>query len=315
MHDQAAQLRALVRATVGADPGLRPGPPLIVVSGAAKQAGASQIAHGLALELGRLGKRVVVVDANPMAPCQAELARVEASDAIGAVLSGARCIVEQLTRINEQVELLRGKPRGEQAERGREALERLLAELAGLGDRADLVVIDAGAGVTPWVELLWRHAQQVLLTCEAQPQSITAAYAAIKMAQSPALDGKVRLIISRCDEETAAAAAARFDDTCRRFLSLALKESAWIPVDWRDAVEAGQPLSKDQRYRRSLRLLAADVAADVRATTLRLIGRDRPVAALAASCDAPQADDDLPLPRDDFVPAKSEREASALASN
>jgi MinD-like ATPase involved in chromosome partitioning or flagellar assembly len=136
-------------------------------------------------------------------------------------------------------------------------------------------MVDAGTGMTPWAERLWRHAQQTMLVCTSQPHSVTQAYAAVKLAYSPALQDKVRLTINRCDDEAKAALVAeRFAETCRQFLSLSVNQFAWMPIDKSEVGRQHGKTEPDQRYQRCLRLLAADAAADVRASAMRLISRE-----------------------------------------
>ena len=72
MPDQAAQLRKLVRVAAQADPSLAPGGPIVAVSGGRGEMGATTVACQLARELARLGKQVVVIDANLLRPAVAQ---------------------------------------------------------------------------------------------------------------------------------------------------------------------------------------------------------------------------------------------------
>ena len=136
-------------------------------------AGATTIACGLARELARLGKHVVLVDANLAAPAIAD--RIRASTPRGTladVLAGRRRAVEVLVTVDEGIRLLAGAAQPTSAPQlDAEALARFDSELAALGRQSDVVLIDAGAGMNPWIDRLWQIAQQVLLVAHAARRS------------------------------------------------------------------------------------------------------------------------------------------------
>ena len=80
MPDQASHLRQLVRASVHADATLAPGGPVIALSGAQREVGVTTAACGLARELARLGKQVILIDANLHRPAVATTLRPELAD-------------------------------------------------------------------------------------------------------------------------------------------------------------------------------------------------------------------------------------------
>jgi flagellar biosynthesis protein FlhG len=262
MHDQADQLRRLVREAVDLRGELAPGAPLIVVSGAQRRLGASTIACGLARELTSLGKKITLVDANVAAPRLAAMLDVDPSGTLADVLAGARRAIEVLTPTAENLRLLAAEPAAADVELGAEAFARLQGELGAVARQCDALLIDAGAGMNPWIDRLWQLASHVLLAATPASASIVAAYAAVKLSRHDCLAGRLQLAITRCD---AAADAARihagFSDTCLRFLGQAVKAPAVLPT----FVE-----TPDASFQRSLRLLAADLACDFRVLASRL---------------------------------------------
>lgn len=262
MHDQADQLRRLVREAVELRGELAPGAPLIVVSGAQRRLGASTIACGLAGELTSLGKQIALVDANFVAPSLAAMLDVEPPGTLADVLAGARRAIEVLTPAAENLRLLAAEPGEVDVELSAEAFSRIHGELVALARQCDAIVIDAGAGTSPWVDRLWQLANHVLLVATPAPASVVDAYAAVKLSRHDRLAGKLQLVVTRCD---AAADAARihagFNDTCERFLGQSVKPPAVLPA-------FGE--APDATFQRSLRLLAADLACDFRALASRL---------------------------------------------
>jgi len=131
-----------------------------------------------------------------------------------------------------------------------------------LQNYADIVVLDAGPGMSPWVERMWTAAMQILLVTTTDSAAIRDAYTAVKMAPWGDVDGKLRLIVNQCDD---AAIATRvgdgFSSTCRQFLGMKLVGSA-----------AQITNSTTPGHRQSLRLLAADVLSQTCVYSHRLSG-------------------------------------------
>ncbi|MDZ4658905.1 MAG: AAA family ATPase [Bythopirellula sp.] len=263
MFDQADKLRQLVRETVKEHAALEPGVPLITVSGARTGVGTSTVALRLAEELAQLGKRVVLVDGNLLHPTLASMLETEVHAGITEVLSGARSAVEVLEPITSGLHLLPATHSPSALpEMNIRSLRRLVTELRTLQNYADIVVLDAGPGMSPWVERMWTAAMQILLVTTTDSAAIRDAYTAVKMAPWGDVDGKLRLIVNQCDD---AAIATRvgdgFSSTCRQFLGMKLVGSA-----------AQITNSTTPGHRQSLRLLAADVLSQTCVYSHRLSG-------------------------------------------
>jgi flagellar biosynthesis protein FlhG len=261
MFDQADKLRQLVRETIKENAALEPGVPLLAVSAARAGIGTSTIAARLAQELAQLGKRVILVDANLLNPTLALELAVESHVGISEVLNGTRSAAEVLQSVGPNLHLLPAISNSETyPELNTKALRRLITELRSLHNTADLVVLDAGYGMTPWIERLWIAALQILLVTTPDAATVREAYATVKLAPWGDVDGKLRLVVNQCDD---AALATRvgdgFSSTCRQFLGMKLVGPA---------AQVTQILSS--AYRQALRLLAADVLSHSCAYTQRL---------------------------------------------
>lgn len=250
MFDQADKLRQLVRETIKENVALAPGVPLLAVSGARAGVGTSTVAARLAQELTHLGKRVILVDANLLHPTLATEFELEPYVGISEVLNGARSAAETLEPIGQGLQLLpAAQGRGEHPDLNIKALRRLLTELRSLHGVADLVVLDAGHGMSPWVERLWTAALQVLLVTTSDAAALRDAYAAVKLAPWGDVDGKLRLVVNQCsDVSLAQRVGDGFSSTCRQFLGMKLVGAA------AQITESG-----NGGHRQSVRLLAADV--------------------------------------------------------
>jgi flagellar biosynthesis protein FlhG len=265
MHDQADQLRKLVRDAVERHGALAPGAPLVAIAAGQREVGATSIACGLAQELARLGKQVILVDANFTAPAIAPFFDAKPRGTLAELLAGKRRAIEILTPVAENIRILAGVDRFDPAQVAGEALENLTAELAALARHADVVLLDVGAGMNPWINRLWLAAHQVLLITNTHSAAMLDAYTAVKMSQFDRIADKLQLVVTRCD---AAADAARlhagFAATCEKFLGFTVRPPAVLPTFTADDRAA---------YQRSLRLVAADLACDFRALAARMPAR------------------------------------------
>ena len=263
MSDQADRLRQLVRETVEQHPALAPGVPLVVLSGGKGGVGVSTVATELAGELASLGKRSVLVDANPLQPDIATQLGLEVHGCLADVLDGSRSAVEVLRPLGESIQLLPGRWAPDTPpELNRTAVKRLLDELRSLHTQADVILLDAGSGMSPWVQQLWKSAQQILLISTAESVAVMDSYAAVKLSPWGDVDGKIRLVINQCDDaQTAKTIGDRFEATCRRFLGLQISPAATLATrpDIVATITQQFEQASDRDFQQSIRLLAADV--------------------------------------------------------
>jgi len=264
MPDQADQLRQLVRKTVNDHPSLEPGVPLVVVSGAVKGVGASTVAIQLARELARLGKRAVLADANLQRPEISAHLKLDSEVTLVDILNGNRSAVEALRPLGDSIQLLPGRWSPEAPpEMNRAAVRRMLAEFRSLGAHADVVLLDAGDGTSPWLQQLWKAAHQVLLVTTLSPEAMKASYRAVKLAPWGDVDGKVRLVVNQCNEDQQAQQAdERFAATCRRFLGVNIHQSpAVIKRATSNNLFSDRAYTNptDAAFKQSIKLLAAEV--------------------------------------------------------
>ncbi|MBA3482798.1 MAG: hypothetical protein H0T51_13385 [Pirellulales bacterium] len=283
MSDQAHQLRKLVRSCVHADATLAPGGPVVAITGAQPAAGATTVACGLARELASLGKQVILIDANlnnpdvatNFAPTQPSSHANSPDQAwsglrgrLHELLNGTRRAIEILTPTNEEnLRIIAGAPTacGLTPLLDREALERFTTETAALSRQVDFILIDAGHGMNAWIDRLWQLSRQVLLVATPTAQSLLDSYATVKLSQHHRHDGRIRLLSNGADDESEVAPLAqRFEETCQRFLCIKPKPAAWLPA------KSPQRQQGSDQYQRALRLLAADLIGDLRATNLRI---------------------------------------------
>jgi flagellar biosynthesis protein FlhG len=272
MPDQADQLRQLVRRAIQARPILGPGLPIIVLSGGMSGVGTTTLAIQLARELAQLGKAVALVDADLAQPQLAERLDLDPHGSLADVLEGSRSAVEVLQSVGDRIHVLPAQSNASmQPDLSPVAVGRLMAELRGLGTLAEVVIIDAGHGMSPWVQRWWRAAQHVFLITTEQEAAVKGSYLALKLAPWGDADGKVRLVVNRCDDRhEAEGITQRFARTCRRFLGLHVEVApavACLDEMQRFGGAANVP------FRHSVRLLATEVVSSTLVVSGRMANR------------------------------------------
>jgi flagellar biosynthesis protein FlhG len=249
MHDQADQLRALVRAAGSRDAGpVCAAPQKLIVCGGKGGVGATTIAVNLSVALARLGARVVLVDADMNRADVAALCQLDARHTVADVLSGRRTVHEVLHRGPAGIQVLpglwsaTGVPDCSPA-----AQDRLLGELDRLGRHADQVVLDVGSGLNHVVRRFWQVADRALLLTTPDRIAVMDAYAAIKVLTAGRNDLPVELIVNQADAGHAAEVYQRINQACARFLNREISLAGPIApdVDIPQAAMAGRPFVLD----------------------------------------------------------------------
>jgi flagellar biosynthesis protein FlhG len=144
--------------------------------------------------------------------------------------------------------------------------QRLCEALGEVGELADVLVVDLGAGIGPTVTSLMRAADLALVVCTPEPTSIADAYALVKclhlsgkglgmgaggvggavgLGGGPDAMPRVGLVVNQAlDEREARAVHARMNSVTERFLCCSLTMEGWVAQDRRvgQAVRARTPL-------------------------------------------------------------------------
>lgn len=226
MSDQADGLRQLVQARTGTAAVAEPPPPglpleapatarsLLLTSGKGG-VGTSNLALNLAIALGELDQRVVLVDADlGLANIDLLCGLAPASD-LGDVLAGDCPLADAIVTGPAGVRIVPGA-------HGMRTLadvlgdgpRRLVAELAALEAAADFVLVDAGSGLGSPIATLAAAADQVVIVTTPEPTSVADAHAVIgrfrRLAGSGSGPSRLRAIVNQ------AVSSAEADDVLTR---------------------------------------------------------------------------------------------------
>jgi flagellar biosynthesis protein FlhG len=209
-------------------------PGAIVVSGGRAGVGATTLAVELACALTREALRVVLIDANTAQPDVAGRCSLTASASIADVLSGGKNIHEVLQLGPAGMQILAGGPADQLAVAlGARAIQRLLKQTRSLGPHADWLVIDAGNQPSEMTAQWWSAAQHLLVVTSPDAAAVMDTYALIKtlLAHRAILQAPALVVNQAANEAEARDVHRRIDQSCRRFLGLAIEMAPWLPLD------------------------------------------------------------------------------------
>jgi len=240
MHDQADELRQLVRERSVAGAAACPAAPLVVVAGGKGGVGTTTVAANLAIALARQGRRAVFVDADLDHGGHANLAAHAERGSVVDVLAGRRGVHEVLERGPSGIQVLSGAwASGEVSDYSAAAQDRFIAELKHLAPHADVVVIDAGSSRGQFARRFWQAASAVVVVATTDSTAIMNAYAAIKTLAGCDAQATVHTLVNLSDDvDVAADVHARIATACRRFLALRASPAgvvAQCPIEGSDS--------------------------------------------------------------------------------
>ncbi|MEM1355182.1 MAG: MinD/ParA family protein [Planctomycetota bacterium] len=232
--DQAEVLRGLVHDHMVAQKptGRKIARTLAITSGKGG-VGKSTVAVNLAVELARLGRKVVLLDADLGTANADVLCNVMPPATLAHVVAGRREIEDIIVQAPGGFDLVGGASGlAQMAALNTYERDRLIEQFRRLEQRYDVVMIDTGAGVGPNVLGLVVSAQRVLVVTTPDPTAVTDAYAVIKTAHRERPDINIRLLVNQvADHDEATNVYNRIAGVCRKFLNLNISFAGYIPFD------------------------------------------------------------------------------------
>jgi len=174
--DQAEQLRKMMQQTDS-----KPKARVITVTSGKGGVGKTSISINLAIQLTRLGKRVVVFDADfGLANIEVMLG-VRPQYNLADMMFRGKDLTDIITQGEEGISFISGGSGiQELASMNREQVMFLTSRLIALDKYADVIIVDTGAGISDSVLEFVLASTEVLLVATPEPTSITDAYALLK---------------------------------------------------------------------------------------------------------------------------------------
>lgn len=175
--DQAEQLRMLVKQQERKAPTAR----VITVTSGKGGVGKTSIAVNLAIQIQRLGKRVIVLDADfGLANIEVMLG-IRPQYNLADLMFRGKTLSEIITKGPEDIGFISGGSGiQELARMTKEQVMYLTQKLVELDSMADVIIVDTGAGIADNVLEFVTASSEVLLVATPEPTSITDAYALLK---------------------------------------------------------------------------------------------------------------------------------------
>jgi flagellar biosynthesis protein FlhG len=250
MSDQADKLRHLVRASraatllasthaegarrLTATEPTRTTRSLLFTSGKGG-VGTSNLVLNLAITLGEMGQRVVVVDADLGLANLDLLCGLAPRYDLGDVLCGRCQLREAVVMGPGDIQILPGahaiRTHAEDLSSGP---TRLAAELRELESEADYVLVDGGSGLGPGITTLAAAADEVVVVSTPEPTSIADAHAAISRLQRLPASPRMRVLVNQVTSRVEARDALdRLVASSRQFLGAVVLPlgPGWVRAD------------------------------------------------------------------------------------
>ncbi len=221
---------------------------VIAVGGGKGGVGKTNVAVNLAVGLGRLGRRVTLLDsALGLANSDVTLG-VKPRQTLLDVLTGEASLSEVVVETTDGVSIVpasSGVP--ELASLSMDHYMGLIHAFSELADTMDTLVIDTAAGISDEVICFLSAAQQVVLVVCNEPTSISDSYALIKILSERYGVEKFRIVCNMVrSEQDGAEAFAKLQTVSERFLNVELEHCVSLPFDeyLRRAVRRQSPVMR-----------------------------------------------------------------------
>ena len=210
---------------------------IITITSGKGGVGKSSVAINLAIEFTKMGKKVIVFDAD------FGLANIEVM--LGVIPKAT--LADLMFRGKDIKEIITEGPGGVSFVSGgsgiarlvnldREQVKRVVYKMSELESLADVIIIDTGAGISPSVLEFVAASPEVLLVATPEPTSITDSYALLKaLAMFPGYDrasNKIMLVANKVgNEKESKNIYEKLSVVVSRFLNIKLNFIGSIPSD------------------------------------------------------------------------------------
>lgn len=208
-------------------------PRIVVVASGKGGVGKTTLATNLAVTLSSFGQRVALVDACYALGDVATLLSLDPDCGLDDLLRGKRTLNEVLVSGPAGI-LVLSSPSGSSdlAELTNEQESRLWQAMKELGSTAEMVVVDATAGIGSSLQSWLHRADDLVVVTTADPAALIDAYALIKLATRLGAAARVHVIANDVSgEEEGVAVQERLGLAAREFLGIDIEPLAVIPHD------------------------------------------------------------------------------------
>ena len=230
--DQASKLRELIKSQNSSKALAR----VITVTSGKGGVGKSSVSVNLALWLRRLGKRVVILDADfGLANIEVMLG-IRPQYNLADLMFKGKSLNDIITQGPEGIGFISGGSGiAELTNLTANQVVYLVQKLCELDQIADIIIIDTGAGISDNVLEFVAASQEVLLVATPEPTSITDAYALLKTLNKKHVDSDkmtVKMIANKvANEEEGEELCNKLNIVVKRFLDINLEFLGSVTMD------------------------------------------------------------------------------------
>lgn len=224
---------------------------VITVTSGKGGVGKSNVSVNLAIQLSRLGKKVVILDADFGLANVEVMLGLRPKYNLADMMFHGKSVQDILTPGPEEIGFISGGSGiMELVNLDKDQIQSLVTSMYDLDQFADIVLIDTGAGISDAVIDLVMCSTEVLLVATPEPTSITDAYALLKtMRRQASFDSDqmtIRMIANRVHSyEESKELYYKLNTVSRKFLQMDMEYMGAIPEDIKlqSVVRKQQPVS------------------------------------------------------------------------
>ncbi|TKB66584.1 MAG: MinD/ParA family protein [Nitrospira sp.] len=211
----------------------RPRTRVIAVTSGKGGVGKTNVVANLAVELARVGKRVLVLDADLGLGNIDVLLGLVPRYTLEHVLCGSHRLSDIIIQGPAGIQVLPAGSGLPQFTSMTDAQQLMLqSELEHVADSVDVLLIDTGAGVSPNVTYFASAAQEAIVVISPEPTSLTDAYALMKVLCRQHRERRFKVLVNLAKSQREATQTFhKLDIAAERFLNIGLEYLGFIPLD------------------------------------------------------------------------------------
>ncbi|HHW30465.1 MAG TPA: MinD/ParA family protein [Clostridiaceae bacterium] len=206
---------------------------IITITSGKGGVGKTNITVNLAIALGELGKKVIILDADLGLSNIEVLLGIAPQYTLGDIIYNNKSIFDVITTGPNNIRFISGGSGADVLVKlNKEVLDRFILNIGMLDKIADIILIDTGAGLSDSVTSFIMAADEVILVTTPEPTSLTDAYALIKTVITKDRNKKINLIVNKAeDEREAKDIINKISLVVNRFLGVKLNPLGFILQD------------------------------------------------------------------------------------